>query len=165
VTGPTAPSDARLRRAQALALSNGVELEISRTLIDAKLEGQERLVRERLNDSAIAQAIADFRNKLPVADTFEAIRTLEAHAAISYFGAWRDTPTLWPKADLRRIPTHWHTVGNRQSPLSGGPRLAVTPAHAILNYCFALLESESRLAVSVLGLDPGLGFGVARGYF
>ena len=37
VTGPTAPSDARLRRAQALALGNGVGLEISRTLIDAKL--------------------------------------------------------------------------------------------------------------------------------
>src|SRR6516164_11286584 len=45
VTGPTAPSDARLRRAQALALGNGLGLEISRKLIDAKLEGQERLVR------------------------------------------------------------------------------------------------------------------------
>src|SRR4029077_18920669 len=25
---------------------------------------------------------------------------------------------------------HWHTVGARQSPLSGGPRLAVIPVHA-----------------------------------
>jgi hypothetical protein len=29
-----------------------------------------------------------------------------------------------------------------------------------LNYCFALLQAETRLAVSVLGLDPGLGVGL-----
>ena len=160
VTGPTAPSDVRLRRAQALAPSNGVGLEISRALIEAKLEGQERVIRERLNDLAAAQVIATFREKLSVANTIEMVRMLEAHAAVSYFGAWRNVPVLWPKADLRRTPDHWLTVGSRHSPLSGGPRLAVTPVHAILNYCFALLESESRLALSALGLDPGLGVGL-----
>jgi len=66
----------------------------------------------------------------------------------------------WPKADLQNIPEHWRYVGSRQSPLTGGPRLAVTPVHAILNYCFALLEAETRLALSALGLDPGLGVGL-----
>lgn len=160
VTGPTAPSDARLRRAQGLALGNGVGLVISRTLINAKLEGQERLARERFNGSGAGQVIAGLRERLVAAETFEAIRVLEAHAAVSYFGAWRNTPVLWPKADERRIPDHWRTVGSRHSPLSGGPRLAITPVHAILNYCFALLESESRLALSALGLDPGLGLGL-----
>jgi CRISPR-associated endonuclease Cas1 len=160
VTGPAAPSDVRLRRAQALALGNGIGLDISRTLIDAKLERQERLIRHQLNDPVTAQVIASFRNRLPTTNTFEAIRTLEAHAAIAYFSVWRNTPVLWPKADLSRIPDHWRTAGSRQSPLSGGPRLAITPVHAILNYCFALLESESRLALSSLGLDPGLGVGL-----
>jgi hypothetical protein len=36
----------------------------------------------------------------------------------------------------------------------------VTPVHAVLNYCFALLQAETRLAVSVLGLDAGLGVGL-----
>jgi hypothetical protein len=90
----------------------------------------------------------------------EVIRILEAHAAIAYFGAWRDVPVLWPTADLRKIPERWRTVGARQSPLSGGPRLAVTPVHAILNYLFSVLESESRLALTALGLDPGLGVGL-----
>jgi CRISPR associated protein Cas1 len=36
----------------------------------------------------------------------------------------------------------------------------VTPVHAILNYCFALLEAETRLALSALGLDPGSGVGL-----
>ncbi len=160
VTGPTAPSDVRLRRAQALALGNGVGLEICRTLIDAKLHAQEQLVQERLNDSAAALSIAGFRDKLVEADKAEAIRVLEAHAAISYFAAWKNVPAMWPKADLRKIPDHWRTVGSRHSPLSRGPRLAVTPVHAILNYCFALLESESRLALAALGLDPGLGLGL-----
>jgi CRISPR-associated protein Cas1 len=160
VTGPTAPSDARLRRAQALALSNGVGIEISRTLIDAKLEGQARLARELLNDSAAAQVIATLRERLPAAETAQIIRNLEARAAVAYFAAWRNIPVLWPKADLRRIPEHWRTVGNRQSPLSGGPRLAITPVHAILNYCFALLESETRLALTSVGLDAGLGLGL-----
>ena len=161
VTGPASPSDARLRRAQALALQNDVGLRISRELIQAKLEGQARVIREQLKDSITADVISQFRTRdLPKAETIEQVRTIEAHAAISYFSALRGIVVLWPKVDLCRIPEHWHTVGARQSPLSGGPRLAVTPVHAILNYCFALLESESRLAVSAMGLDPGLGLGL-----
>jgi CRISPR-associated endonuclease Cas1 len=159
-SGPTAPSDARLRRAQSFAIGNGVGVEISRSLIGAKLQGQERLVRERLRDSSPAQAIATFREKLERVETVDEIRWLEAQAAIAYFGALRDVPVLWPKMDLPRIADHWRTIGSRQSPLSGGPRLAITPFHCVLNYCFALLESETRLALTAVGLDPGLGFGL-----
>jgi hypothetical protein len=105
-----------------------------------------------LNDPATAQVIAKFRERLSAAESVEVIRALEAHAAVSYFGAWRNFPVHWPKSNLRRVPDHWRTVGSRHSPLSGGPRLAITPVHAILNYCFALLESESRLALVTLGL-------------
>src|SRR6266550_2250846 len=52
VTGPASASEARLRRAQALALSNGTAAQIGRELIQAKLRGQETLAREKLNDSA-----------------------------------------------------------------------------------------------------------------
>ena len=160
VTGPTASSDSKLRRAQVLAVSNGVGLEICRTLVHAKLEGQERLVRERLNDPVTADAVEKFRDRLATAENIETIRILEAHAAVSYFGALRNIEVLWPKSDLRKIPERWRLVGARQSPLSGGPRLAVTPVHAMINYCAALLESESRLAVSALGLLPDLGLGL-----
>ncbi len=160
VTGPAASSDARLRRAQALSVTNDVGLELCRKLIDAKLEGQERLVREKLNAESTAQTIGKLRQTLTQADRFETIRLLEAQGAQLYFSRWRTLPILWPKADLRRVPEHWRTIGSRRSPLTGGPRLAVTPVHAILNYCFALLESETRLALSALGLDPGLGLGL-----
>jgi CRISPR-associated endonuclease Cas1 len=159
-TGPTAPSDARLRRAQALALGNGKGLEISRALINAKLQGQERVMRERLNDEIVCGEIAGLRKKLESASSIGEIRWLESRAAIAYFGALRDVRVLWPRKDLRRIPQHWQTIGSRHSPLSGGPRLAITPVHALLNYCFALLESETRRALVSVGLDPGLGLGL-----
>jgi CRISPR-associated endonuclease Cas1 len=160
VTGPVRPSEAKLRRAQALAAGNGLGLEIARALIDAKLKGQEQVLRERLNCQVAADVISDFRGKLVSLDTFDAIRIVEANAAACYFREWRDIPVTWPKADIPKIPDHCRFAGSRQSSLTGGPRLAVTPVHAILNYCFALLEAETRLCVSALGLDPGLGVGL-----
>jgi CRISPR-associated endonuclease Cas1 len=160
VVGPASSSDAKLRRAQAVAISSGIGLEICRSLIDAKIKGQETVLREHLNCKATAEAIARFRNKLGLARNFDAVRNVEANAASLYFREWRDLPVSWPKADLQKIPEHWRFVGSRQSPLTGGPRLAVTPVHGILNYVFALLEAETRLAISSLGLDAGLGLGL-----
>ena len=64
---------------------------------------------------------------------------------------------MFPKNDLRRVPDHWRTFGTRVSPLTGSPRLAVNPPNAMLNYLYALLESEARLAAAAMGLDPGIG--------
>ena len=76
---------------------------------------------------------------------------------MAYWSAWRTLPINFPKNDLRRVPDHWRTFGARISPLTGSPRLAANPPNAILNYLYALLESEARLAAAALGLDPGLG--------
>lgn len=102
-------------------MSNGVGLEICRMLIDAKIQGQENVLRVHLNCQPTADAIARFRNRLRSAENFDAIRNLEANAASSYFREWRDLPVSWPKADLQKIPDHWRFVGSRQSPLTGGP--------------------------------------------
>jgi len=160
VTGPVRPSEARLRRSQALAAGNGIGLEIARTLIDAKLKGEERVLRESLNSPVSADLISGFRQKLASADSFDAIRIVEAIAAGCYFREWRFIPVIWPKADVKKIPDHWRFAGSRQSPLSGGPRSSVTPVQSVLNYCFALLHAETRLCLSALRLDPGLGIGL-----
>jgi hypothetical protein len=148
-TGPTAPSDARLRLAQARALSNGTALAISKELISAKLRGQETLVRDKLKNSAAADAITGFRVRLDNADNSDSVRTLEAHAAIAHWNAWRDVPLLWPRSDLSRVPDHWRTFGTRASPLTGGPRLAVNPASALLNFIFAVCEPQNQSASAV----------------
>jgi CRISPR-associated endonuclease Cas1 len=156
-TGPVRPSDAKLRRAQALAHSSGAALQISRELISQKLAGQEQVARNTLLDTTTADKIARFRAEVPTADSITTIRLLESQGAAAYWAAWRDLPINFPKKDLRRVPDHWCRFDARVSPLTGSPRLAANPVNAILNYLYALLESEARLAASSLGLDPGLG--------
>jgi CRISPR-associated endonuclease Cas1 len=158
VSGPVGPSDARLRRAQSLAHHSGVAVRIASQLIFQKLEGQESIARDVLRDLAIAQMIASFRASLESANSIQEIRQLESQAAQAYWSAWRELPVNFPTADLNRVPQHWKSFGTRKSPITGSPRLAVNPANAMLNYLYALLESEARLAAAVLGLDPGIGF-------
>jgi CRISPR-associated endonuclease Cas1 len=157
-TGPASSSDARLRRAQSSADRSGANVKIARELIRQKLAAQGRVVGERLRKIGIAREIEGFRTALSTAETIDAVRVLEAKAAISYWSAWRSLPVLFPKNDLQRMPDHWQTVGTRESPVSGSRRRAANPANAILNYLYTLLESEARLAATALGLDPGLGF-------
>ena len=157
VTGPVSSSDAKLRRAQALALGNGTALKISKELISQKLAGQELLARDMLHDSATADAIAQFRDELPKAENIEAVRLIEAQAARCYWQSWSNVPIHWPRKDERSVPEHWKRFNSRVSPLTHGPRLAANPPNALLNFLYALLESESRLSAAAMGLDPGIG--------
>ncbi len=156
-TGPVRPSDSRLRRAQSLAHQSGAAVQISRGLISQKLEGQERIVRDSLQDATLADKIASFNSSLAKANTIDVIRQLESQAAQAYWSAWRGLPINFPRADYCRVPEHWRTFGTRKSVLTGSPRLAINPPNAMLNYMYALLESESRLAAASVGLDPGIG--------
>jgi CRISPR-associated endonuclease Cas1 len=156
-TGPVRPSDARLRRAQALANESGIALHIARELIDRKLIAQEQLVTTKLNDSLAAEKIGQARDEISDAHTLERIRYLESKAGLAYWSAWRNVTITFPAKDIRRVPEHWLTFGTRASLLTHSPRLAVNPVNAMLNYLYAVLESEARLAVSAQGLDPGFG--------
>src|SRR6266550_8490869 len=88
VTGPTSASEARLRRAQAVALDNGTALPIARELIAAKLTGHETLIREKLKDTDAANTIAALRDRLVNAETVDAIRVIESQAAAEYWRVW-----------------------------------------------------------------------------
>lgn len=155
--GPVRPSDARLRRAQALAGQSGIAVEIARELIDRKLKGQEDVARNKLLATDCADSIARYRAELPRSNLPESIRLIESQAAAAYWALWRTLPITFPRKDAHRVPDHWRSFGARVSPLTGSPRLAINPPNAMLNYLYALLESESRLAAASLGLDPGLG--------
>jgi hypothetical protein len=133
-------------------------LRIVRDLIGQKLAGQERLAREKLRNSNVAETIAKARVAVSQANSIPAIHLLETLGAGAYWSAWHALPVMFPKKDIQRVPEHWRAFGARRSPLTGSPRLAVNPPNAILNYLYAVLESEARLALAALGLDPGLGF-------
>jgi CRISPR-associated protein Cas1 len=156
-TGPVRPSDARLRRAQALAEKTGAALQLAIELISAKLVGQEKVARERLKNSNLAEKIAEFRISLKSVELLEKVLGIEANAALAYWSGWSSLPIQYPRMDRHRVPDHWRVFGTRVSPLTRSPRLAINPANAVINFLYCLVESESRLAIAELGLDPGLG--------
>jgi CRISPR-associated endonuclease Cas1 len=156
-TGPVSSSDARLRRSQGMAHETGIAIKIARELIIHKLHGQERVIREFFKDCPSSSVITDARRAVFKAKTNEEIRRWEAEGALAYWSAMRDVQVNFSKADASKVPEYWKRFGSRVSPITNSPRLAVNPANAILNYLYAVLESESRLALAALGLDPGLG--------
>ena len=149
-------NDARLRRALALAPANRAGLEIARRLLSAKLAGQARvLLRPEFGATEVdlGKIAEQASNALSIRDLLR----LEADGALTYWSAWSKVEVRFARKDAARAPGHWCRFGQRGSPITNSPRLAANPANAMLNYLYALLEAETRLACLACGLDPGLG--------
>jgi CRISPR-associated protein Cas1 len=158
LSNPMRPADARMRRAQLAAEVSGVAIEVSRELIGRKLQGQQSVAREKLRDPGTATAIADLGKSLAGAKTLEEIRILEARAASAYWIGWRGIEVTFPRKGKREIPEHWRRFGRRASLLTGTPKSATNPANCALNFLYAILLSESTIALMAMGLDPSLGY-------
>ena len=157
-TGPVYPSDARLRRAQSLSFNSAVGVHIARELIRKKILAQAHVATKKLLNQRAGHEISRCDTLLEHATNYEEIRTIESQAAATYWATWKNLPIRFPLRDLLRVPRHWQSFDTRKSEISGSPRTATNPVNAVLNYLYSVLESEARLAISALGLDPGLGF-------
>ncbi|MGH7593561.1 MAG: CRISPR-associated endonuclease Cas1 [Gemmatimonadales bacterium] len=159
VAAPAAASHPLIRRAQALAAETGLGLRVTLDLIRTKIERQRDLIATWPETRAAQAEVAGRLRQLDAVRTSADLRGLEGHAAKAYWSAWRDVPVHVKKGELSRCPAHWTRFGGRTSPLSRStsPRRAVNPANAVLNYCYAILEAEARLACLAVGLDPMLG--------
>ena len=148
----TGLDDARLRRAQALVPLTDQRVAIARELLEAKVKGQLAVIESF--DLGNAAAVRDSLEQLQRTDRIERVLIAEAKAAEAYWDAWADIPMAFAGRD--RVPDHWRTFGARRSPLTLGPRRAANPLNAVLNYLYSLAEVETRIALIVRGLDPGL---------
>jgi hypothetical protein len=102
-------------------------------------------VRHQLDNTLVADTIRQDIERLSAAESIDGVRMIESQAARAYWSAWTDVRIEYPRSDLRRVPEHWRTFGSRHSLLTGSLRLAVNPPNAILNYLYAVLESEAHL--------------------
>jgi CRISPR-associated endonuclease Cas1 len=143
-----------IRRAQALAVTNGLDLAIARELITAKIDGMRRIM---VRLGADLREHDKLRAAIEAAETIERVRVVEGTAAGLYFSAWRDVRIRFRERDHARIPAPWLRADSRTSLLTGAPRAATSPINAMRNYLFACVESEARLALLAHGLDPTLG--------
>ena len=91
-----------------------------------------------------------------------ALLGIEGRTAQAYFAAWQSLPIRWKGLTRHAIPDDWHRVGQRQSlngtRTKGRNRHASHPVNAMLNYAYAILESQVRMQIVADGLDPTIGY-------
>lgn len=149
--------DAHVRRAQANAISSGAAIAIARELVSSKLTGQQRVFDRLPAARGERDELVRATEALEEADTLDRIRFIEARAAAIYWRGWEALPIQFAGREAKVLPRHWRTFGQRRSHLSPGPRKATTPGNALLNYLYAILEAETRIALLAVGCDPQLG--------
>ncbi|MCH7584955.1 MAG: CRISPR-associated endonuclease Cas1 [Acidobacteria bacterium] len=146
--------NARLRRAQAYALTHPVGMRIAKGLLHDKIRGQQAVARLIGSADFADEAI----ERLDAAVSVDQLLVIEASAAVEYWSTWNGIPVRFVSSDKKRVPDHWLSFQGRSSPLGGNkPRSATNPINAILNYLYALLAAETRIACHAVGLDPALG--------
>jgi hypothetical protein len=141
-----------------------VGIDLARWLLSRKVTAQAKLLAFRFDDHDTACTIADLAQTFDGASTIDEMRGIEAAAASLYWQSWTGRSECVPSfaaKDRLRVPSHWRTrYDGRRSVLASanGNRKAERPLNALLNYTYALLETEAILACQVVGLDPGMGF-------
>jgi CRISPR/Cas system-associated endonuclease Cas1 len=157
-------SSRRLRRAQVLAAETEVGRRQLTNLLKAKLIEQARLVnellayrparkgRDRRTDDPQGAILAQIP-ELERATTMNELRLAESIAGRQFWQSFANLPIRFESRWRGRVPEHWHQAGPRTSP---GDRKrakrAQTPAHAILNYLYAILQTEATIAAQRMGL-------------
>jgi CRISPR-associated endonuclease Cas1 len=159
-------TDPRLVARQLDAQRNGHGLRFAVSLIRAKLLNSIETLSTALPASPARQhAIGQLQagvselTKRPPKST-GALLGLEGRAAQSYFSAWQSLPLRWKGLGRHPIPKDWQAFSQRYTFArnKGGTRNASHPVNAILNYAYAILESQVRIQVIAAGFDPTIGF-------
>jgi len=113
----------------------------------------------RVRGTALARLEADIeRLSRPWEGSQLALMGVEGKSAQTYFAAWQELAPSWKHTDKRPIPESWRTTGIRHSRLKSYAKGATHPLQAMLNYAYAVLESQIRIEVTRLGLDPTVGY-------
>jgi CRISPR-associated endonuclease Cas1 len=168
-SGPRGPDRPALRRAQALVCSGVIPkttVTITREILRVKMKGQAAVAR-LMGSTDASTAIGKLAAGIARETDGSKVLSVEAHAASIYWKLWRNVPVRFARRNPQRLGANgrwragrsdlWLTFGPRASLLTGKPFRATTPGNALLNYLYALLESEMTVALLAMGLDPGIG--------
>jgi CRISP-associated protein Cas1 len=139
-------------------------IEFCRSIITKKIEASILTLEKSIRRSnkweaamkAAYSALTRLDNNCP--ETALEIMALEANCAAAYFRSWVGIPIKWRGTSRKPIPDNWRWINPRSSPFHlAGSKNAEHPINAILNYAYALLESQIRIKAISEGYDPTLG--------
>jgi CRISPR-associated endonuclease Cas1 len=168
-SGPRGPDQPDLRRAQALVCSgvmSKVADAIACEILSVKLREQAE-VAGLLSFEDVSAGISRLAEGIARETDGTRALSLEAEAAWIYWNLWERMPVRFARRNPKRLgpdnrwrpgrPDPWLTFGSRTSLLSTKPSRATTPGNALLNYLYAILETEMTIALLAQGLEPGIG--------
>jgi CRISP-associated protein Cas1 len=136
-------------------------MEFCRSIITRKIEAtiltlEGSIIRSDKWERAMKSAytgLTRLDNGMP--ETIVELRGLEANCAAAYFRSWGNISIRWRGTP---IPDAWRSIVQRSSPLHlSRNRNASHPINAMLNYAYAVLESEIRIKAISEGYDPTIG--------
>lgn len=144
---PAEAKQTKLKFAQYRAYESSLRIEIARKLIEAKTKRTKEVLtwlKERY--PTVEDNIEKELNKLNSSKTIQEILMIEGRIAEIY---WKQLARIFPK----KFGFENRKIGKTEKPMG-----AVDPINALLNYGYALLESECRKAINSVGLDTHVGF-------
>ncbi len=162
-------SSRHLRRAQVLAAETEDGRRLLTELLKEKLIEQARLAdellfyrpakegRDRRSPDPQGVILAQI-DELERAKTMNELRVAESIAGRIYWQCFANVPISFDRGWRADVPEHWHRAGPRTSPIDRKrAKRALTPAHALVNYLAAILQTEATIAAQRMGFDPTIG--------
>jgi CRISPR-associated protein Cas1 len=144
VTQPTLKTDVAIRRVQFAANP----LPLARTILGQKFAGQRRI--GKLSQASYRSALAEMKR----AKSVDELIKIEGRLALEYWSNW----SFALKHKKRNWPDQWTQFHYRASLISGGPRHAIHPVNAILNYAYSVVASQVTRALQACGFDSAAGY-------
>ncbi len=144
VTRSALKTDVSIRRAQFTA----DPLKMARAILIQKTQSQARL--GKISQKTYRTALSE----LKTVKTVDELVKIEGRIALEYWANW----SFGLKHKKRNWPDHWTQFHYRASPISGGPRHAMHPANAILNYAYSVVAAQVTRALQASGFDSAVGY-------
>jgi CRISP-associated protein Cas1 len=153
-----------VREQRAAQASKRRTMTISRWLVTGKIDAACDTLTQSMEPSParelvlgeLAASAGEITRRQP--QTMDALRGIEGRVSQAYFTAWPSIPLRWKGTGRKPIPEDWHRIGSRAAPNSKRNRGASHPVNAMLNYGYAVLESQVQIVVVSAGLDPTIGY-------
>lgn len=140
-----------------------------------KIRGQLKVIEKYAPDDAYtyngqsinyAIFLRSLCTELAKATSISRVIEIESLAANLYWGVLSTMTLQFQQRDTGKTPEHWKIFGSRHSLINRkSNRNAINPANAMLNYLYALLYAETRLALLRVGFDPTEGLTLQMEFF
>ena len=150
---------------RSIGLSSGEDSERQLPLFASTAPFRER---SHVSSARGEFAVRDLRWRCSVQPTDIArMQMAEAQAPAFYWELRKDVPIAFARRNPKRLGPGarwrpgrhdpWLVFGPRASLLTGQPYRATTPGNCVLNWLYAVCQTEPTIALRTSGIDPGIG--------